>query len=61
MLTKSQRQNYYCIMGTLIKLNTADTIKNELFSCFKEAAKYFKEEVKTEIIHKNLSNLNGKY
>lgn len=61
MLTKPQRQNYYCIMSTLINSNAADTVKNELFSCFKETAKYFKEEVKAEIIYKNLSILNSKY
>lgn len=53
VLTKSQRQNYYCILNTLIKLEISETIRNETLSCFKEAAKYYKEEVNSEIIQKN--------
>jgi hypothetical protein len=60
LLTKSQRQNYYCIITTLIKSNTTGSIRNETLSCFKEAAKYYKEEINTDIIHFNISNLNRK-
>lgn len=61
LLSKSQRQNYYCIINTLIKSDTADLIRNETLSCFKEAAKFYKEEIYTEIIHFNVNNLNRKY
>lgn len=53
ILTKSQRQDYYCIISTLIKSNMTDSLRNEIFSCFKEAAKYYKEEINNEIINLN--------
>lgn len=60
LLTKSQRQNYYCIINTLIKSDTTDLIRNETLNCLKEAAKYHKEEVNSEIINSNINNLNRK-
>lgn len=61
LLTKSQRQNYYCIISTLIESDVTDSIRNETLSCFKKAAKYYKEEINTEIIHANFKNLNRNY
>lgn len=58
LLTKSQRLNYYCILSTIIQLNVSDSIRNETLSCFKEAAKFHKEEIDTEIIQKNMIVLN---
>lgn len=58
ILTNSQRQNYYCILITLIKSDITDSIRKETLSCFKEAAKYFKEEINREIIQFNLNILN---
>lgn len=60
ILTKSQRQNYYCIISTLIKSDLSDSVRNEMLSCFQEASKYYKEEIDTEILHLNLSILNRK-
>lgn len=60
LLTKLQRQNYYCIITTLIKSDTTDSIRNETLSCFKEVAKYYKEEINTDIIYFNINNLNRK-
>jgi len=60
ILNNSQRKNYYCILITLIKSDTTDSIRKETLSCFKEAATYFKEEVNREIIQFNLNILNRK-
>lgn len=58
MLSQSHRLNYYCIISKLIKSDVPDSIRNETLSCFKEAAKYYKEEINTEILQSNLSLLN---
>lgn len=58
ILTKSQRQNYYCIICTLIKSDFDDSLRNETLLCFKEAAKYYKEEINNEILHLNQNILN---
>lgn len=60
ILTKSQRQNYYCIIIKLIESDLSDSIRNEMLSCFKEASKYYKEEIDTEILSLNLKILNRK-
>jgi len=60
ILTNSQRQNYYYILIQLIKSDIIDSIRKETLSCFKEAAKYFNEEVNREIIQFNLNILNRK-
>jgi len=60
ILTNSQRQNYYCIIIALIKSDITDSIRKETLSCFKEAAKYFHEEVNREIIEFNINILNRK-
>lgn len=60
ILTNSQRQNYYCVIITLIKSDITDSIRKETLSCFKEAAKYFKEEINREIIQFNVNILNRK-
>lgn len=59
ILTKSQRQNYYCIINTLIKSNITGSLRAETLSCFKEATKYYKEEIINEIIHANQIVVNG--
>lgn len=61
ILTKSQRLNYYCILSTIIQLDVSDSIRYETLSCVKEAAKFYKEEIDTEIIQKNISVINGKH
>lgn len=58
ILTKSQRHNYYCIISTLIASNITDQIRDETLFCFKEAVKFYKEEIIIEIIHSNLKVLN---
>lgn len=60
ILTKSQRQNYYHILNTLINSDIPDDIRNETLSCLKESAKYYKEEINSEIIHFNLNISNSK-
>lgn len=60
ILTKSQRQNYYCIIISLIKSDITDSIRKETLSCLKEAAKHYKEEVNTEIVQFNINTLNRK-
>lgn len=60
LLTKSQRQNYYYILNTLINSDVPDNIRNETLSCLKEAAKYYKEEINSEVIHFNLNIVNSK-
>jgi len=61
ILTKSQRKNYLCILNKLIKSDISDSIRNETLSCFKEAAKYYTEEVNTEILNGNIIILNSMY
>ncbi|VVC36254.1 Hypothetical protein CINCED_3A000120 [Cinara cedri] len=57
ILTKSQRDNYYCIISTLIASNITDHIRQETLLCFKEAAKLYKEEI-IEVIDSNIKVLN---
>lgn len=61
LLTKSQRLNYYCILSTIIQSDVSDSIRNETLSCFKEVAKFHKEEINTEIIQKNIIVLNREH
>lgn len=60
LLTKSQRQNYYHILNTLINSDVTDNIRSETLSCIKEGAKYYKEEINLEVIHFNLNIVNSK-
>lgn len=60
ILTMSQRQNYYCIIFTLIKSDITDSIRKETLSCFKKAAKYFAIEINYEFLEYYVTNLNSK-
>lgn len=60
VLTKSQRQNLFCILRQLIESDVSDSIRNETLSCFKEAATHFKEEMSVDILVTIKINLKGK-
>lgn len=60
ILTKSQRQNYYSILCTLIESDVSDSVRNEILSNFKELAKYYAEEINIEIIQAKFKVVNGK-
>lgn len=59
-LTITQRQNYYCILSTLIESDISDSIRNETLCCLKELAKFYKEEINTEMIQPKFKTVNRK-
>lgn len=59
-LTKYQRQNYYCILCTLIESDISDSVRNEILISFKELAKYYAEEINIEIIQPKFKTVNRK-